>query len=234
MSQIKEDRRTTFFIDGFNLYHSVRAAEKLLPNTQLKWLDIPSLCKSYLQMIGGGAQLEEIHYFSAYADHLQHEAPDKPERHRKFVRALTASKVIAHIGRFYSKQVWSHKQNMWLDAYEEKETDVAIACKVLSLAQRNALDVAVLITGDSDFSPLARTFKQDFPNKEIRFAFPFARISKELKQICPDSFTISKETYQKHQFPDQVRLPSKKFVSIPAEWKTDVSQSTRSPKRDLE
>ena len=70
-------------------------------------------------MVGGMAQLEEIHYFSAY---------------------------------------------------EEKETDVAIACKVLSHAQRDALDAAVLITGDSDFSPLARTFKHDFPDKEIRFA----------------------------------------------------------------
>lgn len=104
MSDQSGDRRTSFFIDGFNLYHSVCAAEKLLPNTQLKWLNIPTLCESYLQMVGGGAELVEVHYFSAYADHLQHEAPDKPERHRKFVRALTASRVIAHIGRFYPKQ----------------------------------------------------------------------------------------------------------------------------------
>ena len=90
---------------------------------------------------------------------------------------------------------------------------------MLSLAQRDAFDVAVLVTGDSDFSPLARTFKQDFPDKELFFAFPFARISKELKQICPNSFTISKEAYAKHQFPDRVKLPSKKFVAIPEEWK---------------
>lgn len=214
-------RRASFFIDGFNLYHSILAAEKLMPGEQLKWLDIPSFCRSYIPLFGKDVDLYEVHYFSAYADHLQHEAPDKPERHRKFVRALTASKVIAHIGRFYPKQVWSHKPNMWLDAYEEKETDVAIACKVLSLAQRDALDVAVLVTGDSDFSPLARTFKQDFPGKELRFAFPFKRISKELRQICPNSFTISKEAYAKHQFPDRVRLPSKKYVMIPKEWKAN-------------
>ncbi|TVP79652.1 MAG: NYN domain-containing protein [Puniceicoccaceae bacterium] len=218
MSETKR-RKAFFFIDGFNLYHSILAAEKLMPEEQLKWLDIPSFCRSYLPLLGKDVDLGEVHYFSAYADHLQQEAPDKPERHRKFVRALTASKVIAHIGRFYPKQVWSHQLTMWLDAYEEKETDVAIACKVLSLAQRNAFDVAVLVTGDSDFSPLARTFIQDFPHKKIRFAFPFARISKELKQICLDSFTISKEAYQKYQFPDKVRLPSKKFVTIPQEWK---------------
>jgi hypothetical protein len=43
MTAERGDRRTSFFIDGFNLYHSVRAAEKLLPNTQLKWLNIPAL-----------------------------------------------------------------------------------------------------------------------------------------------------------------------------------------------
>ncbi|MEM9359627.1 MAG: NYN domain-containing protein [Pseudomonadota bacterium] len=219
ISEKRSDRRTSFFIDGFNLYHSVRVAEKLLPNQQLKWLNIPALCESYLQMVGNGAELEEVHYFSAYADHLQNEAPDKPERHRKYVRALTASKVKAHIGRFHSRKVWAHKENKWIDAYEEKETDVAIACKVLSLAQKDALDVAVLITGDSDFSPLAKTFKEDFPEKEILFAFPFARISKELRHICPNSFTISKEAYTKHQLPEQVQLPSKKFVTIPEEWR---------------
>ncbi|MEM7791926.1 MAG: NYN domain-containing protein [Verrucomicrobiota bacterium] len=217
-------RKASFFIDGFNLYHSVRAAEKKLPNQQLKWLDISALCRSYLPILGTDVDLGEVHYFSAYADHLQNEAPDKPERHRKFVRALTASKVKAHIGRFHSRKFWAHKEDMWIDAYEEKETDVAIACKVLSLAQKDALDVAVLITGDSDFAPLAKTFKEDFPEKEILFAFPFARISKELKQICPNSFTISKEAYAKHQLPNQVRLPSKKFISIPDEWKAPQSK----------
>jgi hypothetical protein len=169
-------------------------------------------------MIGNGAQLEKVHYFSAYADHLQNASCDKPQRHRKFARALTASGVETHIGKFRRKKVWSHPTRSWIDAYEEKETDVAIACKVLSQAQRDPLDVAVLITGDSDFSPLARIFKQDFSNKEIPFAFPFARASKELKQICPDSFTISKEAYAKHQLTDHVRLPSGKYVSRPDKW----------------
>ena len=213
-------RNASFFIDGFNFYHSIRSAEKQLKNTQLKWLDIPALCRSYIPLFGKDVDLGEIHYFSAYADHLQDASCDKPQRHRKFVRALTASGVEAHIGKFRKKKVWLHKQNTWLDAYEEKETDVAIACKDLSLGQQDALDVAVLITGDSDFAPLARTFKQDFPNKEIRVSFPFDRASKELKQICRDSFTISKETYAKHQFAERIRLSSNKFVSIPDDWMT--------------
>ena len=102
---------------------------------------------------------------------------------------------------------------------DERCVEIALASSMMYYAAMpGAFDVAVLITGDSDFSPLARTFKQDFPGKEIRFAFPFARASKELKQICPDSFTISKDAYAKHQLPDQVRLPSCKYVSKPDAW----------------
>jgi hypothetical protein len=82
------------------------------------------------------------------------------------------------------------------------------------------LEVAVLITGDSDFAPVYRAFSKQFPEKRLIFAFPFARASKELKQLSRDSFTISKEAYAKFQLPDKVRLPSGKYVHIPDEWKT--------------
>jgi hypothetical protein len=212
--------RAVFFVDGFNLYHSISEAAKLLPGQQLKWLDLPSLCKSYLHQIGNGAILSGIHYFTAFADHLHDRNPGKPQRHRAFVRALTARKVNAHISRFRRRKVWSHELDRWIAAYEEKETDVAIACQVLTLAMEDQLDVAVLVTGDSDFAPVYRAFSKHFAHKQLIFAFPFARASKELKQLSNQSFTISKEGYAKFQLPDKVRLPSGKFVRIPDVWKT--------------
>lgn len=211
--------RVVFFIDGFNLYHSVQAAQKLLPKQQLKWLDIPALCRSYLHQIGGGAELSEVHYFTAYAYHLRDKAPEKISRHQAFVRALTARKVKACISQFSPKQVWSHEIERWVAAHEEKETDVAIACEALGMAMDDQLDVAVLMTGDSDFAPVAQTFQRRFENKRILFALPFARGTKRLRQLCPDSFSLSKEAYAKHQFPDRVQLPSGKFVTIPEDWK---------------
>ncbi len=106
-----------------------------------------------------------------------------------------------------------------MNAYEEKETDVAIACAVLGDALDDKLDSAVVISGDSDFIPLAKAFAERAISKELRFAFPFARGTKRLRQLCPASFTISKEAYAKYQFDDRVRLPSGKFVTIPDDWK---------------
>lgn len=210
--------RAVFFVDGFNLYHSVAEAETHLPDTQLKWLDIPALCASYLHQIGGGAELSEVHYFTAYAEHLRGKNPEKLIRHKAFVRALTARKVKEHISKFSCKRVWSDELEQWVQAHEEKETDVAIACEVLGMAMDDKLDVAVLMTGDSDFAPVAEAFQKRFYQKRILFARPFARATKRLKQICPDSFNITKEAYAKHQLPEKVQLPSGKFVTIPSTW----------------
>lgn len=206
-------------MDGFNLYHSVKAAEQVLPDRQLKWLDISSLCESYLHLIGDNTQLSEVHYFTAYAEHLKKKNPSKVRRHRAFVRALTARKVRVHLGHFRKKKDWSFELDRWINAYEEKETDVAIACEVLAMALENKFDTAVLVTGDSDFAPVYRCFEEHFPDKKLMFVFPFARASKELKLLCPQSFTMSKEAYGKFQLPEKVRLPSGKFVSMPDSWR---------------
>lgn len=218
MVETTPKNRSTFFVDGFNLFHSVKEAEKQLPERQLKWLDVPRLCRSYLHLIGGNAELGGVHYFTAFADHLRDENPEKVQKHRAYVRALTASGVTAHIGHFRRKKVWSHELKRWVKAYEEKETDVAIDCEVLTLALEDPLDVAVIVTRDSDFAPVHRCFISHFPGKRLLFAFPFARVSKELKRLCPASFTISKEAYAKHQLPESVRLPSGKLVTVPASW----------------
>lgn len=175
--------RVVYFVDGFNLYHSVREAEKQLPQHTIKWLNLPALCADYLHQVGGGAQLKAVHYFTAYADHLREKYPEKIIRHKAFVRALTARKVVTHISKFSPKRVWSEEIDRWVRAHEEKETDVAIACEVLGMAMDDELDVAILMTGDSDFAPVAEAFQQRFPHKKIMFALPFARGTNRLKQL---------------------------------------------------
>jgi uncharacterized LabA/DUF88 family protein len=211
--------RVSFYVDGFNLYHSLKSAEKVVEGRQVKWLNLMSLCSSYLHMIGGNSELAEVHYFTAYAYHLDKKAPDKIERHKAFVRALTATRVKEHISHFQKKDVWDTGNERWVKAYEEKETDVLLACTVIKDATQNRYDSAVVISADSDFVPLIQTLTELFPQKCLHFAFPFDRVSKDLKKRASNSFTISKEAYLKHQLPDKVQLPSGKYVTIPKEWK---------------
>ncbi|HEX7706207.1 MAG TPA: hypothetical protein VF701_07085 [Thermoanaerobaculia bacterium] len=85
--------RTTFIVDGFNLYHSVCDASRALglAGAGVKWLNLRKLCESYLSLIGGPAQLERIYYFSALATHLESAKPDLTLRHRAYLAMGSAN-----------------------------------------------------------------------------------------------------------------------------------------------
>jgi len=210
--------RAAFFVDGFNLYHSICSAQRALGGTPVKWLDATALFRDQLLSVEGRVELESVHYYTAYAEHLSKIQPDKIRRHKAYVRALTATGVNVEISHFKRKDACDTYSRRQFVTHEEKETDVAIACAVLEGAARDAYDVAVLVTGDTDLRPCVHAFQRLYPNKRLIFAFPFDRKNHELARIAPGSFTLGAESYAKHQFPERVRLPSGKHVYCPTEW----------------
>ena len=49
--------RTAFLVDGFNLYHSLVEAQHALQGRGTRWLDLRSLCASFLPHIDTAARL---------------------------------------------------------------------------------------------------------------------------------------------------------------------------------
>ena len=95
--------RTTFLIDGFNLYHSTEDAVRYGTSAPCKWLDIPALCRTILRDDAAFPKtfsLGEIHYFSALATPRERRNPGITDRHRTFIRALANSGVTVHLGQF--------------------------------------------------------------------------------------------------------------------------------------
>jgi uncharacterized LabA/DUF88 family protein len=210
--------RTAFLIDGFNLYHSVREASLALRGASTKWLDIRSLCTSYLHVLGGGATLESVHYFSALAKHLEATNPQVTKRHRDLLECLRDDGVHIELARFKKKTLRCDSCGHAVVRREEKETDVAIAAKLLELLHRDAIDSAVLMSGDTDLAPAVRTAKLLFPIKTIAFAFPYGRKNKELSQIADVAFQITKEQYARHQLPNPYVLRSGRAIAKPTKW----------------
>lgn len=215
--------RTIFLTDGFNLYHSIKRAEHDLRYLRrevpsMRWLDLHTLCSSYLYRIGGNAQIEGIYYFSALATHLVAKKPDVVVRHQMLIDAMAASGVVIELGRFKQKAIWCdfcRKENI---KYEEKETDVAISVKLIELLSTNACDTAVIVSGDTDIAPAVRMAQRLFPSKQVMFAFPYARKNKELAHLAPSSFNLSKEQYAKYQFADPLVLLDGRTLRKPASW----------------
>jgi uncharacterized LabA/DUF88 family protein len=210
--------RVTFLIDGFNLYHSVRTASQELNGASTKWLDIKCLCQEYIYLFGKTATLHEIYYFSALAKHLEAKNSDVTKRHRDFIRCLEATGIIVELNRFKKKSMRCPSCKHKYDKYEEKETDVAIALKLLELFITNSCDTVVLVTGDTDLAPAVKTAKRLFTQKRVIFAFPYKRKNKELKKLAEDSFEIKKTQYSNHQLPNPYVFSDGSKVQKPQNW----------------
>ena len=207
--------RVMFFYDGFNLYHSLERARLAAPTEPVKWLDLAALAQAHVYILGPTETLAGVRYFTAYAEHLALTKPDRLSRHRAYVRALTATGVQVYLGHFKPKQVWIASLARFERIWQEKATDVNIVAQVFAHAARDALDVAVIVSGDADYAPAVPVFREMFPQKRLVFGFPFDRKNRELERVAPASFVFARESYAKHQLPEAVRLPSGKFVVRP-------------------
>ena len=208
----------SFFVVGFNLYHSVLAAEHD-GYGKLKWLDIKSLCFSCKQIFAGEAILHQIHYFSAYAYHREPKKPGTVKRHQDWIKCLKDTGVIDHIGQFFEKQITAGCTDCYvrIKTHEEKETDVSIAVSVLESLATDT-DIAVIVSGDTDLLPSVHVAKRLFPAKQILFAFPYKRKNDQIQKTCPGSFRITPKRYATHQFPNPFTLKDGTEISKPLSW----------------
>jgi len=216
-------RRLACFVDGFNLYHSLSAAQESRPDLVLKWLDLGALCRGFAQLVSQDSVLVSIDHFTAIPHHLKAADPARIHRHLVYLRALSAQRqprIRIHEGRISRQSIEIRREGRterW-ESWREKGTDVALAATVLELAQLELFDDAILVSGDTDYAPLAGIFARLHPAKTLRFALPFLREPRELRVVAPASFALSIDAYASSQMPEAVRLPSGKCVHCPAEW----------------
>jgi len=201
-------------VDGFNLYHSIIEALEVQPAASMKWLDLLALCRSYLSAIGRDATLERIFYFSA----LPEWRPDKMARQAIYVAALKTTGVEVQLGRFKEKEAMCFSCGATFKRHEEKETDVAVAVKLMELFLLNACDTVVLVTGDTDLAPAIRTAKVRWPEKKVWALFPFGRHNAELKAIAHGHIKIKANAYLKSQLPNPIKISAGELLWKPTGW----------------
>lgn len=230
--------RVAFLVDGFNLYHSIRDAEKAIAARPQRWLDLRAFCEEYVRNFGRSAVLEGVHYFSALATHLQASKPGVVTRHRTYIDAIASTGVHVTLANFKVRDKYIPLEHCvfrfrWLkrplriplagstvmfQRAEEKETDVAIAVKMFELLHTGAADAVVLVSGDTDLLPAIRTMRRLFPAVPIAVCFPYRRQNAALKQAVLRSFKVRKEQYAKHQLPDPVILADGRMIQKPPRW----------------
>jgi uncharacterized LabA/DUF88 family protein len=169
-------RRVRVYIDAFNMYHAIDA----LGDHTLKWVNLRRLSEGFLRP---GEVLTEVNFFTAVLNWNQ----EKQRRHRNYIAALEAVGVRIHEANFKAATRICPQFGHQCKFREEKQTDVAIAVKLVSDALSGEVDRAILVTADSDQIPAARLVKS-LPGVTLSLVFPPNRAShaRELGAIIPD------------------------------------------------
>ncbi|WP_434523822.1 NYN domain-containing protein [Photorhabdus asymbiotica] len=228
--------RTTFFVDGYNLYYG------LLAGTEYKWLDLPGLLSYIVRIQNPQCEPLSVNYFTA---------PVKPDLATRgilskqaqdtYIRALKAKGVNVFFGRhrlehgsaprYISKDIPASRQDK-VDIWdlEEKETDVHLAISMYRLAVKQALlpkeeriTQIVLVSADTDMTPALRAIKEDFPDLTIGIILPHRE---GIERGVPGSLQnysdwirryVTMNELRDHQFP--IKVPTHKKPAIkPNYW----------------
>lgn len=171
-----------------------------------------------LHLLEGRAENAGVYYFSALATHLVKFDRDIVERHKTYLTCLADSGVHNQIARFKKKIIFCPHCNQKITRYEEEETDVAFAVKILELCARDECDSVVLLTGDTDVAPAIRTTSSLFPHKSIYCLFPYDRTNNELTKLAEKTYQISKASILRHQLPDPHICQDGVSVIKPLSW----------------
>lgn len=200
-------RRAIVYIDGFNLYYGIRS----LNNPALKWLDVERLAENFLKP---PTQLEAVKYFTA----MTTGNIGKENRQKIYLEALKhhCSKLTIIEGHFLEKGTNCYKCGYYNRTYEEKKTDVNIACEMLADAYEDRLDIAFLVSGDSDLAPPVE--KVISRGKAVIVASPPKRKSQELNQIATGTFNINARRLKMCLLPAEISTRNRK-LTVPKVWK---------------
>jgi uncharacterized LabA/DUF88 family protein len=152
--------KATIYVDGFNLYYGA------LKNTPYRWLDIGKLCHFMLP----NDTINQIKYFTALVNPRPSD-PDQLTRQRIYLRALqTIPNLEIIYGHFLTHEIMmplAPPKSGYTKVIktEEKGSDVNLALHLLSDGYKNAYDVAVIVSNDSDLLLPVQFVKKELGKK---------------------------------------------------------------------
>ena len=207
--------RTSFYIDGFNLYYIA------LADRPYRWLDLSELCSRLVP----NDELGRIRYFTAPLQDRQNN-PGQRQRQHTYIRALnTIPNLSVHEGQFRTDR--KRRQlvepipgiGRAVEVFEtrEKGTDVNLATYLLVDGFRRDYEQAVVVSNDSDLA-LAIRKARDVIGLPIGVVNPGPRDPiPTLRDASTFQRHIRERTLAECQFPDTL-TDSDGTITKPVGW----------------
>jgi uncharacterized LabA/DUF88 family protein len=164
--------RVSIFIDGSNLYHSLKSLE-------VKEIDFREL----INILVGDRKLVDVFYYNAPLDiGIDKEKYWEQQKFFNVLRNIPNFRIILCKMR-------KHKLRDGSYSFDVKGDDVRLTLDMVSGAFRNLYDVAIIVSGDEDFVPLVRRVRE--LGKKVENAFFKATSSNSLKKSCNKSINLN-------------------------------------------
>ena len=164
--------RIMIFIDGSNLYHSLKA---FLKRTDI---DIGRLCNRLLDK----RRLVRIYYYNAKVGHKE-----EPERYRDQQAFFAGVNAIPYCELRLGRLVYHNWPN---SPPYEKGVDIQLATDMITHSFKNNYDVAVLVAGDNDYVGALQSVKDNGKHVEVAL-FGKERTSYQLRMVADRVIAIN-------------------------------------------
>ncbi|PZV77541.1 uncharacterized LabA/DUF88 family protein [Algoriphagus aquaeductus] len=213
-------KRVSFYVDGFNFYYGLKAMTKSKPDwRKFYWINLVKLFEEFLNE---DEELVCVNYFTA-----------RPKNKGKQIRqnilmncnkALNGEKLKLHYGKYQDKEMICRADGgcgRVFMHWEEKQTDVNLAIKIVEDCHNGVSDKIVLVSGDSDFLPPIKLVEQFYKNIELMILFPPTKFTSSLANRSFPALDLAsyKPKWNKAILPDQVTIEgSGKVYRKPIEW----------------
>lgn len=167
------EKRIAIFIDGSNLYHALKTNFKRHDLNFTEFTD--KLC--------GSRNLFRIYYYNVLQDPIQW-----PEGHREQQEFLDILRKTPYL------EVRLGGTKMTQGVSVEKGIDIMLATDLLYFAWNDFYDVALLVSGDSDFAYALQAVKN--MGKHVEVAYFERGISKDLLNVADNQYLLNRSFFK--------------------------------------
>jgi len=164
--------RVMIFIDGSNLYHSLKS---FFSRTDL---DIGKLSNKLLEK----RRLIRIYYYNAKVG-----LKEEPERYRDQQRFFASVNAIPYSELRLGRLVYNNWPN---SPPYEKGVDIQLATDMITHSFKNNYDVAVLVAGDNDYVGALQSVKDNGKHVEVAL-FGKEQTSRQLRSVADKVISIN-------------------------------------------
>jgi len=209
------------YVDGFNFYYRLfknRNRRYPLPK-RYKWLDMLKLSEALMPK----KAIDWIGYFTAYVTPGPND-PHQPSRQRAYLEALKTIPCLEVIaGQFLQVEKngipvgAASNQVIRFTTFEEKGSDVNLACRLVLDGARGSFSEALVITNDGDLQEPIRIVTRDL-QLPVTVISPDITVNGTVRNVATSATPLDVKLLKRCLFPDQLVSSNGVPISKPARW----------------